>query len=128
TSLTFDGWLDTRSLPVPGEEDRTCDTVARLIDPAEPESPWAVPVEFQTRPDGALFGRLLEYLGRLWRERRPNGRARRYQVGAALVILTGRRRTASRRMRLGQTRVHGLAYRQNRKTGSPSRFVAFILE
>jgi hypothetical protein len=105
SSLTFDGWLDTRSLPFPGEKDRTCDTVARLIDAAEPESPWAVPVEFQTQPDGAMFGRLLEYLGRLWRERRPDGRARRYQVGAALVNLTGRRRTASRRMRLGQTRV-----------------------
>jgi hypothetical protein len=104
-ALTFQSWLDTRSLPFPGESDRTCDTVACLIDPAAPDRPWAMPLEFQTRPDRSMFGRLLEYLGRMWRELRPEGRARRYQVGAALVNLTGRRRTASRRMRLGKTRV-----------------------
>ncbi len=104
-ALAFDRWLDTRSLPFPGEEDRICDTVAQMTDPARPQAPWAVAVEFQTRPDGTMFGRLLEYLGRLWRERRPNGRPHRYLVGAALVNLTGRRRSASRRMRLGQTRV-----------------------
>jgi hypothetical protein len=104
-ALAFHSWLDTRSLPFPGESDRTCDTVACLIDAAAPDRPWAMPVEFQTRPDRSMFGRLLEYLGRLWRELRPEGGARHYQVGAALVNLTGRRRTASRRMRLGKTRV-----------------------
>lgn len=104
-AFTFRGWLDTRSLPFPGEADRTCDTVACLTDDAFPNRPWAVPLEFQTRPDSSMFGRFLEYLGRVWREIRPEGRPRRYQVGAILVNLTGRRRTASRRMRLGQTRM-----------------------
>jgi hypothetical protein len=104
-SLTFQGWLDTRSLPFPGEPDSTCDTVARLIAVGEADKPWALAIEFQTRPDGTIFGRFLEYLGRLWRERRPDTGTRRFRVGAALVNLTGRRRTASRRMRLGQSRV-----------------------
>jgi hypothetical protein len=108
-AITFVRWLDTRSIPFPGEPDRTCDTVACLYEQAMPDVLWAVPIEFSLRPDGTLFGRLLEYLGRAWRELRPQGRSGRrrgrYQVGAAVVNLTGRRRTASLRMRLGQTRV-----------------------
>lgn len=106
--LTFHGWLDTRSLPFPGETDRVCDTVACLSVPAASPRLWAVPVEFQTRPDRTMFGRLLEYLGRLWRERRPEFGKQRYRIGAALVNLTGQRNTASRRMRLGQSRVRTL--------------------
>jgi hypothetical protein len=105
-TLLLQGWLDTRSLPFPGEPERTLDTVACLFAAAVPNEPWAVPLEFQLKPDSAMFGRLLEYLGRLWRERRPEGRHhRRYLVGAALVNLTGKRRTASRQMRFGQTAV-----------------------
>src|SRR3954469_17022245 len=73
SAVTFHTWLDTRSLPFPGESDRTCDTVAYLTEDAAPGVPWALPLEFSTRPDGSMFGRLLEYLGRLWRERRPEG-------------------------------------------------------
>jgi hypothetical protein len=105
-SLTFHRWLDTRSLPFPGEPDRTSDTVACVSEAAAVNVEWTILVEFQLRPDRAMFGRVLEYLGRLWRERRPPGqRERRYEVGAAVVNLTGRRRTASRRMRLGRTRI-----------------------
>ncbi|MGH7127561.1 MAG: hypothetical protein ACREIV_03265 [Planctomycetaceae bacterium] len=30
TALEFVGWLDTRTVPFPGEPDRICDTVAHL--------------------------------------------------------------------------------------------------
>src|SRR6266545_1442012 len=40
--LVFREWLDTRTLPFPGERDRTCDTVARLDDPANPDDPLAL--------------------------------------------------------------------------------------
>ena len=53
-AFTFRGWLDTRSLPFPGEEDRTCDTVACITDDAFADRPWAVPLEFQTRPDSSM--------------------------------------------------------------------------
>src|SRR5881275_2708228 len=68
--LRFRGWLDTRTLPFPGDPERTLDTVAWLGD-ADPAVEWAIPVEFCSEPDGALFGRLLVYLGQLWLEVRP---------------------------------------------------------
>lgn len=50
-----------------------------------------------------MFGRLLEYLGRLWREHRPaSGGPRRYDVAAVVVNLTGRGNT-SRDLRLART-------------------------
>ena len=100
-AVSFHGWLDTRTLPFPGEADRTCDTVACFHDAAAGDW-WAVPVEFQIEPDGEMFGRFLEYLGRLWRERRPAAGTGRYRVGAAVVNLTGRG-AASRDMLLGPT-------------------------
>ncbi len=107
-TIQFVRWLDARSLPFPGEPDRTCDTVACLSDVSEPGALWAVPIEFSLRPDGGMFERLLEYLGRAWRELRPQRQGRRrghYCVGAVVVNLTGRRRTASQNMRLGRTRL-----------------------
>ena len=38
-ALRFHGWLDTRTLPFPGDPDRTCDTVAELA--AEGADPTA---------------------------------------------------------------------------------------
>jgi hypothetical protein len=97
--LHFHGWLDTRTIPFPGHAERTCDTVAELIDQVTSLA-WAVVVEFQSEPDADLFGRLLEYLGRLWRELRPTGQpGHRFQVVAAVVNLTGTGRT-SREMAL----------------------------
>ena len=99
----FDGWLDTRTIPFPGEPDRVCDTVGCLYEKASPGRRWALALEFQAQPDEAMFGRLLEYLGRLWRERRPTGDSpRRYDVVALVVNLTGRGDTA-RDLRLGRT-------------------------
>jgi hypothetical protein len=102
--LGFRGWLDTRTLPFPGDPERTCDTVAWLRDP-DPALEWALPVEFSLTPDPDLFGRLLVYLGQLWEEKRPTDvGGERFQVGAAVVNLTGRGRT-SRSMRFRRTRV-----------------------
>ncbi len=101
-AVSYNDWLDTRTLPFPGEADRTCDTVACFHDSAADDW-WAVPVEFPIEPDGEMFGRFMEFLGRLWRERRPaaDGTAR-YKVGAAVVNLTGRG-AASQDMVLGPT-------------------------
>ena len=99
----FHRWLDARRLPFPGDPERFCDTVAELDDRDEPSPPWAVPVEFQTEPDAAMFGRFLIYLGQLWLELRPDEeRGSRYQVGGIVVNLTGQG-NSSRDMALGAT-------------------------
>jgi hypothetical protein len=88
--LGFRGWLDTRSLPFPGDPDRTGDTVARLDDAAAGGQPWAVAVEFQTEPDPLMFGRLLGYLSGLWLSVKPDPeRGSRFHVGAVVVNLSG---------------------------------------
>ena len=65
-ALRFAEWLDTRTLPLPGEPDRTCDTVAALVRDGEP-TVWALVTEFQAEPDPEMLDRLLEYLARLRR-------------------------------------------------------------
>ena len=53
--------------------------------------PWAVAVEFQAEPDAQMFGRLLGYLGELWRSKKPDREAgSRFHLGAVVVNLTGR--------------------------------------
>lgn len=100
--LRFRMWLDTRTLPFPGDPERTCDTVAWLGD-ADPAIEWAVPVEFCLQPIADLFGRLLVYLGQVWLERRPtDAGGERFSVAAVAVNLTGRGHT-SRDMSLHET-------------------------
>ncbi|MCI0462037.1 MAG: hypothetical protein L0Z62_34225, partial [Gemmataceae bacterium] len=100
--IRFHGWLDTRTIPFPGDPDRTCDTVACVSETTLADLLWALVLEFQLEPDPDMFGRLLCYLGSVWLERRPPGPpGTRYLVGAVVVNLTGQRRTASRDMRLG---------------------------
>lgn len=70
-ALPFRGWLDTRTLPVPGEPDRICDTVAGLARGATVEPAWALVIEFHAEPDPDMLDRLREYLARLRRELRP---------------------------------------------------------
>jgi hypothetical protein len=95
TELRFRTWLDTRTLPFPGEPERTCDTVAWLADP-DPAVEWAIPVEFLLEPAGEMFGRMLVYLGQLWLEKRPTEAGKeRFSVGAVVVNLTGRGRTSA---------------------------------
>jgi hypothetical protein len=89
-TLSFAGWLDTRTLPFPGDPERTCDSVAHLTDAAKSETAWALVVEFQAEPDPDMLGRLLEYVSRLYRELGSGSdRRSRYKVAAALLNLTG---------------------------------------
>ena len=89
-TLRFLGWLETRNIPFPGEADRIGDLVACLEVVGQPGPLWAVPIEFQSEPDAEMFGRLLEYLGSLWRQKRPPDRpGERYSVVGCLVNLTG---------------------------------------
>src|SRR5262249_37386059 len=71
--VEFDDWLNTSNIPWPGQPDRTCDTVAYLRDRTDGGRPWAQVAEIQSEPDAEMFGRLLEYLGAIWRQRRPSG-------------------------------------------------------
>ena len=65
-AFTFRAWLDTRTIPSPGDRDRTGDTVARLARPGGTHPPCAIAPEFQIQPDAEMFGRLLDYLSGLW--------------------------------------------------------------
>jgi hypothetical protein len=93
--LRFGRWLDTRSTPAPGGREPTADTVAELHGLHEPGPPWLFPVEYQTEPDATMFGRLLVQLGEAWQHLRPDPEpGSRYQLGAAVVNLTGTRQSA----------------------------------
>ena len=88
--LAFRGWLDTRTLPFPGEPDRTCDTVASLAQGTASDPLWALVIEFQAEPDPDMLDRLLEYLARVRRELRHGPQRRgKYAVVGALLNLTG---------------------------------------
>jgi hypothetical protein len=104
-TVQFAEWLDTRSIPFPGQKDRVCDTVAHLVDSADPLFHWALVIEFQLAADADMFGRLLEYLGRLWRALRvPGTKGVRFHTGAAVINLTGRGH-ASQTMTLANTAI-----------------------
>ena len=48
--VAFTRWLETRTTPLPGEQDRICDTIAELNHRDGLGVPWALIVEAQTRP------------------------------------------------------------------------------
>lgn len=86
----FVRWLDTQSIPFPGDPDRRMDTVAEFEHVQGMAAPFALILEVQTRPDPDLDDRLLEYLGRFRREIRHGPYHRdKYDVGAAVLQLTG---------------------------------------
>jgi hypothetical protein len=90
TALPFVGWLDARTVPPPPETELTCDSLAEFLDKDRPESPWMVVTEFQTVPTSDDLERLLEYIFRFRRERRPSYDPRlKYLVAGVLVNLTG---------------------------------------
>lgn len=94
----FLGWLDTPAAPAGA----CCTAVAELVERSVLAFHWAVAIEFQSEPDPDLFGRLLECLGRLWREQRPTDKPeQRFQVAAAVLNLSGAART-SRVMNCGE--------------------------
>jgi hypothetical protein len=71
TYLRFNRWEDTRTIPFPGNPERTGDTVAVLEEIQTPGPPWIMPVEFQIEPDPQMFGRMLVFLGLIWQENGP---------------------------------------------------------
>jgi len=81
--------------PFPGEPDKVCDTVAFVEDMLRGQFPWAIVIEFQIEPDALMFGRLMIYMGQLWLEIKPSEeRGDRFSIGAVVVNLTGKGKTA----------------------------------
>jgi hypothetical protein len=64
----WEGWLDTRGVPFPGEPERQSDTVAAFRRLAADAPPAAAVIEFQSRPRGDMPERVAEYALRLRRE------------------------------------------------------------
>jgi hypothetical protein len=105
SGLVFEGWLDTRTTPLPKEADQIGDLVAALTE-AGVGPWWAIPVEFQAEPDSTMFGRALAMMSRVWLDLRPpGGRGDRYQLGFLVVNLTGRGK-AAREMTAAAGRLH----------------------
>jgi hypothetical protein len=89
-TLGFHGWLDTRTVPFPGERDRTCDTVAHLAADVHSGPQYAVVNEFETDPEYEILERALEYAVRLRRALRHGPQRRgRFDVVVAVVNLAG---------------------------------------
>ncbi len=85
------GWLDTQSVPFPGEPDRRCDTVAWFERPAGDSAPMTVVVEYMSRASRLSPERLAEYALRLRRELPYQLDPRvDYDVIGVLVNMTGR--------------------------------------
>jgi hypothetical protein len=91
-ALTFAGWLDARTAPPPPETELTCDALAEFAAGERPEEPWILVAEFETEPRHDDLERVLEYMLRFRRERRPLSDPRlKYLVGGVLLNLTGPR-------------------------------------
>jgi hypothetical protein len=89
-ALAFTRWLDSRTVPAPREPELTGDALAEFIDPTKPEEPWIFVTEFMTEPTGDDPERVLEYMMRFRRERRPELDPRlKYNVGGIILNLTG---------------------------------------
>jgi hypothetical protein len=86
----FREWLDPRKISLPGEPDRTGDTVASIENVAQGGVPWAIAIEFQGDPHSLMFSRALIYMASVWSNSKPDDeRGSRYQVGFVVVNLTG---------------------------------------
>ncbi len=86
----FREWLDTRSVPYPGDRDRVCDTAAGLDSLLNPDWLGALLMDPQTTVDRAMLFRVGEYAICLARDLRCGRRpGEHYQVGAMVLNLTG---------------------------------------
>jgi hypothetical protein len=91
-ALSFVGWLDTRTVPSPPETELTCDALAEFAAAGRPGEPWVLVAESQTEPTGDDLERLMEYMFRFRRERRPSADPRlKYLMGGVILNLTGPR-------------------------------------
>src|SRR5262249_33365642 len=89
--LVFRELVDTRTTPLPGERDRTCDSVVTLDDAACPDEPWLLVVEFQAEHDPDKLDVTLVYVARLRADFRHGPKQRgKHKVAVALVYLRGR--------------------------------------
>jgi hypothetical protein len=119
-ACAFQRWADTRTIAFPGEPDRTCDTVAELLQAGESPICWLLVLELQSQPDKEIFGRLLEYLGRAWRGLHPlHQRRQRYHLAAALIHFKGRGRN-SRDFRLPGTPARACLHIVEKNVGDDS--------
>ncbi len=89
--VNFREWLNTRTVPLPGGSDRSADLVAAVDDPASPERPWLVVLEFQAQVDADKLDVTLEEVAILRsRVRFGDDRRGKYKVGAGLIYLRDR--------------------------------------
>jgi len=89
-AFPFVRWLDVRTAPPPPETELTCDALAEFVAADRPEAPWICVTEFQTEPKNDDVERVLEYMLRFRRERRPEWDAQlKYLVGGLMLNLTG---------------------------------------
>ncbi len=111
-ALGFVGWLDARTAPPPPVSELTCDALAEFLDPARPDEPWMLVAEFQTEPRHDDLERVLEYMLRFRRERRPLSDPRlKYLVGGLTLNLTGPRQADALGMPLPGMPEYGLGGR-----------------
>ena len=88
----FLGWLDTRTLPLPGGPDRIADLVADLTDGADPPMRWLNILEFQAQDAQDKLDATLEVVGIMrYRVRHGDEGQGRYKVLASLIDLVGTR-------------------------------------
>ncbi len=100
-TLLFRDWLDTRSVPYPGEPDRVCDTVAALDSLVDPHWLGALLMDPQTRPDPRIRLRTVEYVIRLVSSLECGTRPGEwYQIVAVVLNLTGEEQDETLEMRL----------------------------
>lgn len=87
-ALRFASWEDSRPTPLPGGQDRTADRIAVLAGEANPELPWLLVLEFQSRPDpDKLDVTLVEAAQLRQSARHGEGRHEKYRVIVGLVYL-----------------------------------------
>ncbi len=84
------GWLDTQTIPFPGERDRRCDTVAAFERQAGDAPPRAAVIEYMAEGRREIHPRLAEYALRLHREQPAQTDPRvAYDVVGVVINLTG---------------------------------------
>jgi hypothetical protein len=88
-TLTFNRWFPTGTVPRTQSPERIADLVAVLDDPTDPERPWLLVIEIQSRPEARKILVLLEESA-IFASRARWGDDRTYRVLPALVHLTGR--------------------------------------